>query len=440
MKVDNAEERVRFSDLPLQRRIEALFGEGAAADLQQHGSMLAGQCTLHGRTAYIAATDPAVARGAIGVAEADGLAELMRSARARPSPLLLLLDSSGARVDQGLVALGGFRRLFREALRAKLEAVPMLALLGRSCFGGASMLACLCDRRIYLPDTRLATSGPAVIEGVSGSDELNAGDADAVRALMGARARARLHSDDAICDDSSAALGEATAVWLNTGRALQGADVQENHARLRKRLDEAAMLREDRHGSRIDPARLASLVPPAYALSTAGHAFIAEPPEHSGKAVFLGAAGAPVDAVTCWTLSGWLLDVSTRHPVSPLVLILDSEGHAATVADERVLLADYLVHLSLSIAHASRRGHRSVLWIPGAASGASYVAFAAAVDRVSALPSARLAVLPPAAVRQIIRSEQATATTPQEWIDAGVADALLDARLQRYADDGAKEA
>ena len=123
----------------------------------------------------------------------------------------------------------------------------------------------------------------------------------------------------------------------------------------------------------------------------------------------------------------------THHPASPLVLMLDSEGHAATVADERVLLADYLVHLSLSIALASRRGHRSVLWILGSASGASYVTFAAAVERVSALPTARLAVLPAVAVRQILGTEQTEATTAPDWIDAGVVDALLDARLQRYA-------
>ena len=191
--------------------------------------------------------------------------------------MLLLLDSSGARVDQGLVALGGFRRLFREALRAKFARVPMLALLGRSCFGGASMLACLCDRRIYLPDTRLATSGPAVIQGVSGGAELDARDADAVHALMGARARALLRSGDAICDDSPAALQKAVAIWAGTDLVQPDADAQANHVLLRKRLEEAGMLREEPSAGKIDPARLASLVPAGYALSTLGHAFIALP-------------------------------------------------------------------------------------------------------------------------------------------------------------------
>jgi hypothetical protein len=119
------------------------------------------------------------------------------------------------------------------------------------------------------------------------------------------------------------------------------------------------------------------------------------------------------------------------HRGSPLVLALDADGHAASVGDERVLLSDYLVHLSGTVAHLAGRGHRAVLWIPGCASGASYVAFAAPVERVSALPSAQIAVLPARAVRQILGERAQAGST--DWFETGVADALLDARIAGYA-------
>jgi hypothetical protein len=147
--------------------------------------------------------------------------------------------------------------------------------------------------------------------------------------------------------------------------------------------------------------------------------------------VFLGAlGGSALGAQQCWILAGWLLRVRDMHPGSPVVLVLDAQGHAARVRDERVLLSDYLVHLSLVIAQLAQDGHRTVLWIPGAASGASYVAFAAPVERVSALPSARIAVLPAAAVRQILGVRAPAGS--EDWLATGVADALLDARLEAY--------
>lgn len=422
---------MRYSQLTPQQRIEALLDPGDI-HLRRVGAMLTAGGVLQGQRVRVAASDPAVVRGAIGVAEARGLEELLRQARVDPKPVLLLLDSAGARVDEGLPALGAFRNLFREALLAKLARVPLTALLGPACFGGASMLACLCDRRVYLPQTRIATSGPSVIEGVSGKQQLDAGDRDAVQALMGAQARVGLHADDTIIEDSPAAMRDAAARALDS--ATPPLDLAAEHARLRDRLHRAGRLRPDASDSGVDATRLARVLPAAYSPFIAGRAFLAQPPAQSGKAVFLGAAGAPVDALACWQLSDWLLRLADTHRGSPLVLILDADGHAATVADERVLLSDYLVHLSLSIARLTQAGQRTVLWLPGAASGASYVAFAAPVDRVSALPSARISILPPLAVRQILGAEPAASASALKWIEAGVADALLDSRLQRYND------
>lgn len=423
---------MRFSELSPEQRVAALL-DGNVMQPRSAGAVLTASGVLHGRRVYLAATDPAIARGAIGVAEADALATVLRSAREHAAPALLVLDSAGARVDEGLRALGAFRRLFREALQAKLAGTPLFALLGPICFGGASLLAGLCERRVYLQQTRMATSGPALIESASGKDRLDAADRSAVQALMGAQARASLHPEDTVADDAAAAMREAAVRTVESERPTLGLGGE--HARLRARLAGAGMLRQA-SAQGTDSAALARVLPAGYVPTIAGSAFLAQPPERSGKAVFLGSVGAPVSAADCWHLADWLLAIGDTQPGSPVVLVLDAEAHAATVEDERVLLADYLVHLSLCVAALARTAPRTVLWLPGAASGASYVAFAAPVDRVCALPAARIAILPPAAVRQILGDEVTSAGSPQDWVQTGVADALLDGALQHLAPAG----
>jgi hypothetical protein len=182
-------------------------------------------------------------------------------------------------------------------------------------------------------------------------------------------------------------------------------------------------------------ARLAAVLPRGYRPEVLADAFCALPPSGSSGAAFVGTlTGAPVGAATCWHLVDWLLALHREHPASPVVLLLDADGHAATIEDERVLLSAYLAQLCLTLAWLRGAGHRIVLWIPGRASGASYVTFAAPVDTVSALPSAQIEILPAAAVKQIVKSSRNLAADPAALLAAGVADALLDKRLRGYAD------
>lgn len=116
------------------------------------------------------------------------------------------------------------------------------------------------------------------------------------------------------------------------------------------------------------------------------------------------------------------------------MLLLDASGHAATRRDEAPMLAAYLADLSLVGGQLAQRGHDVSLWIPGAAAGAVYVAFAAPVRRVSALHSARIRILPEAAVRQILGARVEQLVDPDAWLRTGVIDAFLDRQLEGYTD------
>ena len=419
-----------FSRASAAQRIAGLLDQTSAGSPAAHGRLLIARGSLEGRRVHVAASDPSSAHGAIGVEESDALAGLLVRARAGREPVLLLLDSAGANVEQGLAALGAFRRLFRALLEARAAGVPLLALLGRHCFGGASMLACACHRRSYLAQTRLATSGPGVIETAAGAAELDASDQAAVTRLMGSAARVTLHPEDGVRNDSIAAARTAAIDWLRQGVTSEDPGVR--HARLGQRLRDAAIeLPSDAGIEAVGLQSLHALLPRGYEPHVQGNLFCALPAAGSGRAAFVGAlGGSPIGAADCWLLADWVLGMSSTHPRSPIVLVLDAQGHAARVRDEQVLLSDYLVHLSLVIAHATGLAHRVVLWIPGAASGASYVAFAAPAERVSALPSARIAVLPSSAVQRILGAR--AQATSEDWFTTGVADALLDSRLAAY--------
>jgi acetyl-CoA carboxylase beta subunit len=422
-----------FSSASLDARLDALLDCGTRTDFgTAHASsaLRVARGCIGGKPVWIAGTDQSRSRGAIGVIEAQQLAELLAAAHEAPAPVFLVLDSAGAKVDEGLAALGAFRRLFREALATRLAGVPMFALLGRACFGGSSMLATLCNARVYSHRTLLGASGPAVIQALSGSDQLDASNATAVTALMGGEARARLSEDELLCADDLEAfrsrVRELASVDMPTTLNIQAL-----HSRLAQRL--GCVVQVDAESDEgLD--RMQQLVPPGYRCDARGAVVRAVASQGQGQPVFVGVlSGAPIGAVASWVLADELLQLHQKHPKAAVILVLDASGHAATRRDEELLLSEYITHFSLTAAWLAAQGHRVVLWIPGHAAGAVYVAFAAPADQVSALRSAEIRILPQAAVEQILRTPLSETNDADAWIRTGVADALLDARLASYA-------
>lgn len=377
------------------------------------------RAVLNGHAAAVFATDANHARGALGAADCEALIWSIGTAVVEGLPMVWLLDSAGAKVDEGLPALSAFRRCYRAAMKARAAGTPLLALLGRGCWGGASLLAMLAEQRIFSPQTRFATSGPAIIESVEGKSRFHASDNVQVDGLLGAQARIAVDARGSIAEP--ARHRDILAAWLSRS-AAEAAPVP---AIPQPSLHTAAAV--DQRG------KLQSLLPPAYCAQQRDNIVFALPPDGTGKAVFCGyLGGGAVGAADCWTMLQCLDAITASHPGSPLVLVLDASGHAATIADERSLLARYLTALSQRIMALGAAGHRVALWIPGRASGAVYVAFAAAVDTVSVLPLARVEVLGAKAVDSILGRAVAGASSAQELVALGIAEGILDERLNGY--------
>ena len=401
-------------------KISRIF-DGAEYETVSGAKALCGQGRLNGQPLLFFATDPGHARGAIGVADGKALSWVIGQARGRRVPMVWLLDCSGAKVDEGLPALAAFRRFYREALLAKAEDIPILAVLGRGCYGGASLLAMLAGHRIYSPVTRLSTSGPAIIEGVEGRDVFDSTDHASVSALLGASARLQSDQHAQMHDDPRMAMGR----WLADLKPPN--DWRSAHVMLGARLGVAPDAPDSRY-------KLQALLPPSYTPAQRGNIVLSLPAPASRKAVFCGfLTGGDFGAADAWQLAGILQEVAQSHPGSPVILLLDASGHAAKIADEKAILAEHLVHLSVAISGLAARGHKTVLWITGGASGAVYVVFAAAVERVSVLSSARVEVLGSAAVDSILGRAVDGASSVGELIDLGIAEGVLDSRLEEYS-------
>jgi len=415
--------RESYSGRGALQRIEGLLDPGTfVRSPAAQGSICVGQGMLGGKPVAIAATDREVAGGSFGVAESHALADLIKQDQSTHQPFILCLDSAGARLDEGLPALGAFRQLYRQVLDLRLAGVPMLALLGRDCFGGASMLAATCGRRVYTIGSRLAMSGPAVIQALGGRNELDASDGQAVNALMGGTARAAMESAGRLSEDTIYAFRQAALDWL--ARPGVPPDLREQHNQLGARLLKHGMAPSPSSKTPDLPDTLLELVPSSFEARESdgvmrGRILPSAPNSYFG---FVG--GAPVGALAAWTLAGECLQFADTHPQDTLTLLLDSPGQAPTFRDERILLSEYVAHLALVLSSIRQAGHRVTLQVLGDAAGGIYVALAAPAVRVIALPGASVQVLPPAAIARVLR-RQSPQSSIDDYLQSGVIDTLV---------------
>ncbi len=412
-----------FSASTPAQRVTVILDEGSAAQLQTHGSLTAGIGAIAGRAVTMVATDRQVAGGSFGVNEAEALAVLLEQSHTAQRPLVICLDSAGARLDEGLAALGAFRQLYRKLLDLRLAGLPLLGLIGRDCFGGASMLAATCARRVYSATSRLAMSGPAVIQALGGVAELDASNAAAVTALMGGEARAQLVKSDQLCEDSLAGYRQAARDWVTDCDATL--NLHQQHTRLGTRLLAQGVAPSPPQSAAGQlPAMLREIIPEGVEVHRMDGVLFGRNGNTSPNAFFGFIDGMAVGALAAWTLAGECLALADQRSGEAVTIFLDSPGQAPTFRDEQLMLSEYVVHLALVLSTLRLKGHRLTLQVLGDAAGGIYVALAAPAVRVVALPGAHVQVLPPAAMARVLRRHSEPGGV-EDYLRAGVIDTLI---------------
>jgi hypothetical protein len=392
---------------------------GFTAQGERIGNLSLGHGNLGGRPVRVALIENRFASGAVGCAEGERLAELLAAAAGDKSSLVLFIDSAGAKVSEGLNALGAFRTLYRAGLDAVLAGVPLAAVLGRNCFGGASMLAHLASQRLFSPGTQLAMSGPAVLASAAGMNALDEMFRAMADAALAPGARAKTNAANVVWSPET----DVTA-WLRDALAARGDPVTAlrfRHEALGARFEKRPPDPKWEAVRRKDLERI-------YETSEAREyqGLIVGTGKRAGEdEVFAGLVGKqPLGAARAWHFSE-LVWQHTDRPPARLEVYLDCAAHAPRLEDERLILTEYIVDMAFALSALASRGTRVGLTILGQAGGGVYVALAAPAHRVTSIYGANIQVLPGAAVAAILGESRESAPTFADYLAAGVADQEL---------------
>ena len=129
-----------------------------------------GTARVDGRPVAVFAQDPAVLGGSLGETHADKISALLDLAERGRMPVVGLLDSGGARIQEGVGALDGYGRIFRRNV-ALSGRVPQVSVVLGPCAGGAAYSPALTDVVIMARGrAHMFLTGPKVVQAVTAED------------------------------------------------------------------------------------------------------------------------------------------------------------------------------------------------------------------------------------------------------------------------------
>ncbi len=132
--------------------------------------VVCGYGTCDGRLVFVFAQDVSFMGGSLGEAHAGKIAKIQEMALRAGAPVIGLLDSGGARIQEGVNALSGYAKMFRNNTLAS-GVIPQISVIMGSCAGGAVYSPALTDF-IFMIDkgSRMFITGPDVIKAVTGEE------------------------------------------------------------------------------------------------------------------------------------------------------------------------------------------------------------------------------------------------------------------------------
>ncbi len=130
-------------------------------------SVIVGWGTIDKRLVYVYSQDFTVFGGSLGEVHAEKICKIMDMAMKNGAPIIGLNDSGGARIQEGVVALGGYADIFlRNTLASGV--VPQISAIMGPCAGGAVYSPALTDFIFMTRNTSyMFVTGPDVVKTVT---------------------------------------------------------------------------------------------------------------------------------------------------------------------------------------------------------------------------------------------------------------------------------
>ncbi len=170
-----------------RERIEALTDPGSFVELGQFAThrssafglggreflgdgVVTGRATIDGRGVFLFSQDFTVLGGSLGEVFAEKICKVMDLAVATGTPMIGINDSGGARIQEGVVSLGGYAEIFWRNVQAS-GVVPQISLIAGPCAGGAVYSPAITDFTIMVEKiSQMFITGPEIIKTVTGED------------------------------------------------------------------------------------------------------------------------------------------------------------------------------------------------------------------------------------------------------------------------------
>jgi acetyl-CoA carboxylase carboxyltransferase component len=131
--------------------------------------VLAGSGLVGGRPVFCYAQDSSFAGGSLGEAHADSIVRIMDLAERSRAPIVGFVGSGGARMQEGVAALGGYGRIFRRTV-ALSGKVPQISVVSGLSAGGGAYSPALTDWVVMTREASMFLTGPGVVREALGED------------------------------------------------------------------------------------------------------------------------------------------------------------------------------------------------------------------------------------------------------------------------------
>jgi len=133
-------------------------------------AVVTGHGTIDGRRVCVFSQDFTVFGGSLGEVMSEKICKVMDLAEKIGCPMIGINDSGGARIQEGVVSLGGYGQVFYRNVHAS-GVIPQISLIMGPCAGGAVYSPAITDFIFMVKATsHMFITGPEVIKTVTGED------------------------------------------------------------------------------------------------------------------------------------------------------------------------------------------------------------------------------------------------------------------------------
>ncbi len=178
--VERIEKQHAKGKMTARERVEKLLDPGTFQELQPFvvcpsqdapalgDGVVSGYGQIGGRNVLVFAQDFTVYGGSVSLQHAEKICRVMDLAMQHGLPIIGLMDSGGARIQEGVQALHGYGEIFKRNAQAS-GVIPQLSVMLGPCAGGASYSPALTDFIIMTDKSSVMfITGPDVVKSVTG--------------------------------------------------------------------------------------------------------------------------------------------------------------------------------------------------------------------------------------------------------------------------------